>query len=304
MHRVFGQGRDDSDSDDLDIEREEEHDTKEGHGDSLFRQVSKAVESVPRNFLDGITEEESDEEDSARPSKTTPFQTLKDSMSIVKKLPKAKSRYEFRKTPIPARFLGPKEHSLLKTCPSNIFFNPSKTEVLCTTTAEALAMGKFAILPVHPSNEFFYKFPNCLAYKDMEEFVKHMQYAMSNQPEALSAELKYCFTWDAAMERLVKSAAISEKDKRIMEKSGRLKRDERKAFLHKESGRLMKGDVLRGLVGNQPQETLADYDLYDNDLDDNDPGKSDIFLSFDSSSPKVICAISFALAILSYFLQS
>ena len=61
-----------------------------------------------------------------------------------------KSRYEFRKHPVPARFLGVKDHALMRDIPEHkIFLNMSTTEVLCTTTAEALAMGKFAIIPKH-----------------------------------------------------------------------------------------------------------------------------------------------------------
>jgi hypothetical protein len=61
-----------------------------------------------------------------------------------------KSRYELRRYPIPARFLGTKDHALLRDVPEHkIFINLSITEVLCTTTAEALAMGKFVVIPKH-----------------------------------------------------------------------------------------------------------------------------------------------------------
>lgn len=58
--------------------------------------------------------------------------------------------FELRRNPIPARFLGVKDHALLRDMPRyKIFLNMSTTEVLCTTTAEALAMGKFVIIPEH-----------------------------------------------------------------------------------------------------------------------------------------------------------
>ena len=61
-----------------------------------------------------------------------------------------KSRYELRRQSIPARFLGVKDHALLRDIPEHkIFVNLSITEVLCTTTAEAMAMGKFVVIPEH-----------------------------------------------------------------------------------------------------------------------------------------------------------
>lgn len=46
---------------------------------------------------------------------------------------------------IPANFLGRVDHSSLAGDAYSIFINPSLTEVLCTTTAEAIAMHKWAI---------------------------------------------------------------------------------------------------------------------------------------------------------------
>lgn len=60
------------------------------------------------------------------------------------------ARFKWRRTPLPARFLGGKDHVIVRDMPEQkIFLNMSTTEVLCTTSAEAIAMGKFVILPEH-----------------------------------------------------------------------------------------------------------------------------------------------------------
>jgi len=64
---------------------------------------------------------------------------LKDSINAVE-LPQTLHEL-IRRKPIPATFPGRVDHGELTDF--KIFLNPSTSEVLCTTTAEALAMGKF-----------------------------------------------------------------------------------------------------------------------------------------------------------------
>lgn len=86
------------------------------------------------------------------------------------------------------------------------FINCSKSEHLCTTTAEALAMQKWVILPKHPSNEFFYQFQNCLVYRDMAEFKNHFLYARAHDPKYDPNTMQ--LSWEAATQRLLKMVAI------------------------------------------------------------------------------------------------
>jgi hypothetical protein len=154
------------------------------------------------------------------------------------------SFHEFRKNPIPARFLGVKDHASVGVS-SKIFLNPSVTEVLCTTTAEALAMGKFVIIPVHPSNEFFYHFPNCLAYQTMRECVEKIQYALENKPMELSDAYKDLLTWEAATIRLYNACRISKQEYESEEMRKKDEEDEKMQWLHSEGMR--KGRFLHDL---------------------------------------------------------
>ena len=81
--------------------------------------------------------------------------------------------------------------------------------MLCTTVVEALAMGKWVVIPRHPSNQFFEQFPNALIYRSDDEFAANVYWALSNDPVPLTAELRYTLSWDAATERFVQAAMMT-----------------------------------------------------------------------------------------------
>jgi hypothetical protein len=185
-----------------------------------------------------------------------------------------KSRFELRRHPIPAQFLGVKDHAVMRDIPQcKIFLNLSTTEVLCTTTAEALAMGKFAIIPNHrkslflfrplrrrsvltelfpmsfcvsASNEFFLQFPNCLAYSNKDECIYYVKYALENDPTPLTEEHVHAFSWEGATERLCSSSALTKAEVRKRRETGADEADLNAARFHVESGR--KGQFIQKLI--------------------------------------------------------
>lgn len=80
--------------------------------------------------------------------------------------------------------------------------------MVCTTTAEALAMGKIVVCADHPSNDFFRSFPNCYTYKTSEEFVQKVKAAMASEPVPLSAEQRHLLSWEAATDRFLDCAEL------------------------------------------------------------------------------------------------
>lgn len=164
---------------------------------------------------------------------------------------------ELRRQPVPATFPGRVDHAELKR--HKIFVNPSISEVLCTTTAEALAMGKFAIIPVHPSNSFFMKFPNCLAYRSKFEFVANLRWALTHEPEPLTEELIRQFTWEAATDRFIEASSITVREALERERRGMSKLDERIAWFHNEIGKGITGDMLRKIFGAGPVSNQVKY---------------------------------------------
>eukprot|EP00797_Seminavis_robusta_P028383 Sro54_g032070.2 (445) ;mRNA; r:129671-131005 len=189
--------------------------------------------------------------------KEDPWRNFKESFTF-SELPQ--TFHEWRRQPIPATFPGRVDHaSLGQNAQYKIFVNPSVSEVLCTTTAEALAMGKFAIVPVHPSNAFFLKFPNCLAYRNKLEFAANLQWALTHEPEPLTPELAHEFTWEAATDRFLDASAVTWKEAREREELGLSKRDERIAWFFNELGKGPKGDIIRLVLGGGPVSAQDKY---------------------------------------------
>ncbi|KAM0853984.1 hypothetical protein ACQ4PT_050729 [Festuca glaucescens] len=122
-----------------------------------------------------------------------------------------------RKLDLSINFFKGKDHAHDSLHGYKVFINPSISDVLCTATAEALAMGKFVVCPDHPSNEFFKSFPNCLTYKAPEEFVAKVKEAMASEPQPLTPEQRYSLSWEAATKRFME---YSELDKVLKERNG------------------------------------------------------------------------------------
>jgi ribosomal protein L31E len=90
-------------------------------------------------------------------------------------------------------------------------------------------MGKFVIIPQHPSNKFFEQFPNCLTYDSKADFVSQLQYALINEPTILSVELLHILTWEAATERLIEASIITRREAKRRERVGQVEVDQKAA---------------------------------------------------------------------------
>ncbi|KAL0543630.1 hypothetical protein IC582_018730 [Cucumis melo] len=114
-----------------------------------------------------------------------------------------------KKLELNVNFLRGRDHADDSLHGYKVFINPSVSDVLCTATAEALAMGKFVVCADHPSNDFFRSFPNCLTYKSSEDFVAKVKEALENEPRPLTPEERYNLSWEAATQRFLEYSDLN-----------------------------------------------------------------------------------------------
>jgi hypothetical protein len=81
------------------------------------------------------------------------------------------------------------------------------------------------------------QFPNCLAYKDIDDCVVKLQYALTSTPEPLSESGRRVLSWDGATDRLYEQSSITVRDAEERRDSGMDEADMKAAKFHVETAK-------------------------------------------------------------------
>ena len=101
----------------------------------------------------------------------------------------------------PLRFHGASDSPWTMLSDYRVFLNPSQSETICTTTAEALVAGRHVVLPACPGNDPFLKYPNAHFYRDVDGAVAALRRALAELPVP-PTEARQDFDWPTACRTL------------------------------------------------------------------------------------------------------
>ena len=102
---------------------------------------------------------------------------------------------------MPSVFHGRVDHADELCRDFRVLVNPSKTEVLCTTVAEALAMGKMGAHSAGTPRTVLLRLSDVFVLRYEKKFAEKFAYAVRHEPPPLSNKERRRLSWAAATER-------------------------------------------------------------------------------------------------------